>query len=485
MVTVLNKWAFLLLASAAVAVAGCGGSGGGSAGGGAGGGAVANNSFVNLPNTPGLVQMFYLSGQGRAPQPGDLTAVITDIPLRDNNNQIIDDFGTVNVQIGLSTYTTANGNVNVPFSPGDDSRVFPTFDFIVNELQEFTSIGLPPNIITGPNGQVVVNQAFAANFLAEPGRQTILPVFIDDAMIFLDSTNQPVFDAAQFQLVNFDPINNEMLGFFSDYVMFDITNLSTDQKPLLSDGTVANRVYFSGDNIAVSQSGPNGNFEVLTPTSVIGGTFNPPQIQGSTVKPGTYDLVTPDPRDVTGNAKIASLVGIWRDYTDVISNSSTFETIVFPNTAESNLPDLVMFQRNSLGAITNVYFGGMDYGAMTWEAFPIGQVVTGDPSNMISGSITSLLDTAGNPISVVDSTIAEESIRSGTFSLDGAAPAGFNVPANGRFIVFRAPTVGVVPASRTRTAVKSGVTKTTPKATRAFKVIPPSYWLLPSKIRHH
>lgn len=424
---VLRKWAFLISTVAAVAVIGCGGGGGGTSNGSGGGnnGGGGNLSSVNLPAVPGLVSFQYLTGQGRAPN--SLVAKIDDITLTDVDNQIVDDPLTVNLQLGLNVYSNAIGNVDVPVAVGANSRVFNQFELKISTLSD-------GNVTyTGPGGQNAIDTNFDATFLAQTGRQTILPVLLDDQMITVDISGNPVLDTNLFQSSNYDPIANRMLGFYSDYVQFDLSGMATSSKPSLSGGSIANRVYFSGDNIAISEGGSNGVIEVLTPTGIIGGTFTP-KITNPIPAPGTYTLLANDPRDVTNTAKIASLAGIYRSYTEVFANVGTFEAFVFPNTAEDLQPDCVMFTRDGNGNITSFYFGGIDYDQGTVSIFPINQVVTGDSSNEIDGTISAFKDANGNDVGTVATSSVEASVRTGTFTLSNP-PAGF--PATGRFLVFR------------------------------------------------
>ena len=424
---VLRKWAFFISTVAAVAVIGCGGGGGGTSNGSGGGnnGGGGNLTTVNLPAVPGLVSYQYLTGQGRAP--AGLIANIDDITLTDVDNQIVDNALTVNLHLGLDVYSNAIGNIDVPVAVGANSRVFNQFELKINTLDD------NGNIISGPGGQNAIDQIFDATFLAQTGRQTILPVLLDDQMITLDGGGNPFLDLNLFESANYDPVAGRMLGFYSDYVQFDLSSMATSDKPSLSGGSVGNRVYFSGDNIAISEAGNTGVIEVLTPTGIVGGTFTP-KVTNPIPAPGTYTLLANDPRDVTNTAKIASLAGIYRSYTEVFSNLNTFECFVFPNTAEDLQPDCVMFTRDGNGNITSFYFGGIDYEQGTISVFPINQVVTGDSSNEIDGTISAFTDANGNNVGTVATSSVEASVRSGTFSLSGP-PAGF--PTTGRFLVFR------------------------------------------------
>ncbi len=439
----MRKWAFLILTVAAVAVIGCGGSGGGSVGG--PGGPGAHVSSVNLPATPGAVNIQYFTGQGRAL--GDLTALVNNLSLTDSANQIIAPApGSVSLSLLLNGYTSQTALINVPVALGSNSRSFANFDLQVASV----------NGITGPSGANAVDQTFPANFLVETGRLTSFPVYLDDAMITI-SNGQVVFDPALFQASNIDGVANAMVGFFGDFVMFDISNVADIDKPIMSNASLAQKVYFSGDNIALSEMDAPGAFEMLTPFGVQDGQFTAQQ--GGTVAPapGTYVLLVPNPSDLTNTSKVASLQGIYRNFSsvpigsapgplDVIAYPGTFEVIVFPNSAEDTQPDMVMLQRNAIGAITSMYFGGLDYTTSppSFVGYPISQVVSGDVSNEITGTLPELRDSAGAIVNLpTDATalkLAAASVRSGSWTkapVVGPDPWPNSWPTSGRFIVFR------------------------------------------------
>ena len=101
-------------------------------------------------------------------------------------------------------------------------------------------------------------------------------------------------------------------------------------------------------------------------------------------------------------------------------------------------PDLVMVKRNGAGGITAMYFGGVDYSVNPpkWVAYPINQVVSAATSNEISGTLSSLKDSAGLILSDVTTSVSAANIRTGAWShTAGSLPLGW--PSSGRFIVFR------------------------------------------------
>jgi hypothetical protein len=329
--------------------------------------------------------------------------------------------------------------LNVNSATGSSNFTSRNFDNYILDIQNLlieTDTGF--TTISDPSGQPVVRQQFDAAIRAFPGRQTTVPVFLDDAMIRPDDTNSSViFDAAAFRRSNYDPDRNRLESFLGDYVQFDISGVGT--RPALRSGGVATAVYFTGDHIALSRALP-GPFEVLVPEANtvvegLGGRFS------SLAQFGSYALTQVDPSDVNQRAKIVSIQGIWRPYTQVISNMSEtgFEIIAFPDRFDSGLHDLALIRRQS-GRITDFYFGVLNLTNRTnsglppnrFRAWPIRNIVLTNPANLanqINGSVSNLKTKASGGDSA---PVALE----GLYSIAATnRPAGFS--ATGRFIVFR------------------------------------------------
>lgn len=426
----MRKWP-LLLAAAAVVVAGCGGSGSSSTGGGGNTGGTGR-AAVNLPNNPALLQVAFLTGQGRAP--GDPVAEIRRIAFDDTLPEPFESDDQYRVETILNparfpgleqfTYQTVNLNVRVPSVV--DSRFFDTFTLEVNRLliEDENGNAVSP----GQQSPPVVIEEFPAHVRVFQGRHTILPVFLDSASLYWDDFTGVVFDRQLFEDVNLTLDDGVMLSFLSDYVAFDISSVA--DKPLMLTNIPATRVYFSGDGIALStEAGGLRPFEVLGPISSIEGTWAPP----TQITPdfGTYSLMTIDPRDLTQTAKITSLMGIFRPYNAVLRNLGSSEMITFPNSRESADQDMVIIARNASGQITDMYFGVVEFDTMTFSAFPIAQVDDGDASNEVSGTISNVVNVGGD-----DPDREYSGIRSGTYTVtNGSFPSGF--ASSGTFLVFR------------------------------------------------
>jgi hypothetical protein len=248
-------------------------------------------------------------------------------------------------------------------------------------------------------------------------------------MFFDDGSGTVQFNVAEFQLRNLDP-QGFINSFFSDYVAFDISNMPTSERPQLTTGEFATRVYFSGDDTAISAGGQSGKFEVLTldATQPIMGSYGPQNVLQGT--PGTYNLEQVDPTDLSGISRITSIHGIWRDLNTVITGVSDFEMITFPKNADTAEQDLVIVQRSG-GVITGLYFGFVNFDERKFRAYPIKNVVDASAEGELTGTVTGLMTANGS------STVSLDSTRYGQYSFDAGQtlPAGFQ--NTGTFIVFR------------------------------------------------
>jgi hypothetical protein len=264
----------------------------------------------------------------------------------------------------------------------------------------------------------------------------MLPFYVDDA-IFTYSGGAMNFDSNLFQQINqptgtTTPVN----GFISDYVSFDLSGIADANKPTLSTGVVANRVYFSGDNYAISPAGTSGDFEALTldPADPVKGSFGPPGTLpsggGTLSHGGTYSLVKANPVDLTGTLRITALQGIWRDYTTVLSGLSNFFVITLPSSNDNQYQEILFVTRNG-STVTNLYFGYVDYSAMTFRAYPVKDLVTAAIDGELTGTISSLTNSSGV------STNLPSSVRFGNFQFNAGQtlPSGFS--NSGKFTVFR------------------------------------------------
>jgi len=435
------------LAVAAVAVViGCGGGGTSSTppaatttGGNRTGQSVA---VVSMPNTGATLDTAFLSGQGRAA--GDILAHISRVEyLGPNGNAETRLADGINVL--LNGYTANHITLDTPISASQNSETFNQFHLQVDYLEQENPDGSFTSPITGPTG-FAVDELFDSSVTAFPGRTTSLQVYLDDATITLVN-GVPTFNRNLFLQNNTTSGNPNVTGFLSDYVMFDISNDPT--KVTLNDGSTANRIYFSGDRIAISTNAPvspgfitstsQGEFEVFDPVENIIGNYSEsgpasgvttgPPGSGGLKFPGTYTLKAPNPLDLSGTALITSLAGTWRPVGQVISSLGPFEVILLPHTSDSNQQDAVAFTEDSTGHVTSLYYGVADLTADTISLFPLTDLASGATTGEIDGTLSALEDNTSTTVTI------PQSVRQGTYTLKGTLPTGFT--STGRFIVFR------------------------------------------------
>ncbi len=436
---------------------GCSGSGGGGTGTGTGTGNPADSTaFITIPAVPGQLQSVYLTGQGRAQ--GDLVAIMRRVVADDSGGAVQTVLNPYR-RLLLNGYTQQSIVLNVPTTNG---RAFDHYNLEVQELDIDNGDGTFTPVGVGQN-QPFVQTSFTAYFKCFAGRQTSIAVRLDDSM-FPVNNNSYTFDANQFTVANYSVDGNNpprMNGFLSDYVAFDISNVA-NQPPFPDASGNATAFYINGDNFALGTLPPgppdqgDGTpvpFYVLTPIGyVLGSDVGPrtsvdPTSGQSTLIPGTYSLVQPDPRQpLNPSSLITALIGTYKGYSRTIAsvgqNPQGFEIIAFPSSHDDGIDDCVLFNVAS-GVVTNIYFGqlnmtgaaaarrpgshkaGRGAAGGTIVAYPIAQIT--DPSNVanqISGTVTSIDNT--------DVTL----VKSGRYTLGPTnLPALFST--SGKFIVYR------------------------------------------------
>lgn len=464
MVKHLKNWT-LFAATATLGVAGllsgCGGGGstanttGGLSSGGGGNGRLPTVTLNNFAN----VQMVFLSGAGRR-APGDLVAVIQQIQIERTNAQGQQEFAPNTDQlllprlnIQLNGYTLNSRTFNVRLEQGEPGRLYDKFPFEIYSLAQINDQGGLDDL-TSSNPAFVADPPLELSAGLLPGRQTSIQIALDDQTITYDNTNGLVFDRALFETKNYDPFTNSIRGFLSDYFYFDISGMPANLRPVRNNGSLSDAVLFSGDAIGISTGlDTPENFEVLSPQRIEFGTITKTPLPGSDVPYGSYTLQELDPRDLTGTAKIASLQGYWRPYTQVLGNLNTAFMIAFPSSEElfptssgQNQQQVIYVQRNGGGTIIDMYAGTITYDASgptaptggTIKLYPINQLPSGSAENEISGTVSNLVT---QPFNIYDESgqIVPVSyfVRSGDFSLTTIGAATFSLPQSGSFVVLR------------------------------------------------
>jgi hypothetical protein len=408
-----------------------------------------------------------------------MTAVIRRAVLRDDLGEVETILAPERTLL-LNGYTHQIINLAVPTL---NSRFFQNYLLEVKQIR--VDNGSPfPDVFPAGGSEPLVSMEFPASIRALPGRVTSVAVRLDDTMFDVNAADpDDIFQEDIFRAANLveNPVQgvDTLNGFLGDYVMFNLSGMATADRPLLSDGNPAGKVYFSGDFIALSTGGTSGTFEVLTTLGFVNGSFGPvinlPGPGGNKPPFGTYTLLQADPRDDDPSdddfpgpsvAQITALEGTYYNLADVVGNLSSFEMISFPRSQEREVldgegnpilrelsqQDVILIRRNG-NTITNMYFGEIDFGSTLGDpavirAYPIGQVDDGTANNEIEGTVSGFKDINGNPISIniaddAQRALAIQKISSGSFTLQagtdlvfgGPLPSDF--PTAGRFLVFR------------------------------------------------
>ena len=451
----MRKWAFFCVAAAAVII-GCAGGGDSGTGSSATDGSTNTNATaggslrVNIPTPPGFnqppgrLQFGFLTGQGRAI--GDLTLVMERFSVTDEWGEVRQTLST-DAYLALGSYSFQTVSLTVPFN-GQNSRFFESYTLDPTSLNEDTGAGIRSiNCFAIDNGDGTFNRAWPPNPIqiearVFPGRSTLLPIFIDDSMFSVqqDPSAPPgdpcnglvaAFDEDRFLELNQPPIK----GFINDYVEFDLSAMPADQRPIMSTGESAARVFVSGDNYAVSGAGASGNFEVLTlfTTDPVVGTFRVPSQLPGQKTPGTFTLEQLDPTDLFNLRKIVALQGEWKENETVLAGFGTWNMVAFPNSEDGFEQEIVMFKRDGNGDIVDFYYGFLNYDTDIIRMYPVRTLVTGafDPNEETTLTITGQFDRSGIP------TVAPQETRSGTFSVTAQGAFPGDAPSAGSFIVFR------------------------------------------------
>lgn len=452
----MKKWPYLY-AFAAVALAGCAGttvpnSGGG--GGGGGGGVIDGRSVatVSLPaNVAPQLDVYLLPGQGRAL--GDIAAVFNRIYFDDTNGNRAEDTLAPEIALRLNGFNAINRRINTPLAFGENSRRFVNLQLEVQKIridngdgtfQEYTGSGGGP--ILGGNEGLFNNLLSVSTFY---GRTTSLQLRINDAMLNHNGTNR-TWSRQEFIDQNVNPTTGKITGFLSDYLAFDISQVPA--KPQLQSpdaaGEDAQVAYFSGDSIALSQASNPANpsqpkvIEVLTPSSVIDGTFS---YVGNNVNRVVYDLKQGDPSDPGIPPRLlTSLKGYIRPYSEVLANTGGFEFITLPKNVDSSKQDLVIIQRNLTAVnqpIIAMWFGEVDFAANPapkFIAWSIDQVDNASRTNEIIGTLPKAL-LLGPGKTAVDTKQLKwwQNVREGDYTFTTAPPGLPTKYATGRFVCFR------------------------------------------------
>lgn len=435
-------------------IIGCGGGGNGlsttgGATGGATGGSTGNATggsslSVAAPSFQtgaAEVQVQFLSGQGRAA--GDTRAVISRINFVDSSGVAYPSHLADAIYVGLNQYSVNRMPLPLTLAPGQTSQEFAQFELTVNSWDTQTSSGSWASV-GGQNGNYAVDQFYPVTAGAFPGRFEVLPVFLDDSMFTegfdVNSFPYTIFDAnGAFESSNMPNGETTIQAVFGDFVHFNIAGVAgapTFNAASAYAGKTVTDVYFSGDQIAISSGNTQGaDFQILEPNNGYAdgtvGAVNADTGNQMPINALTYNMVVPDPRDITGVARIPAGIGSLRDVSSVTTGLGAFEVMMIPQSGDGNTQTVVAFTKaaGQVSAVTNLYYGTADLNAKTVTLYPIADLTNGTTNGQISGTLSNLIGSGGS------TTTTPSQAYFGSYNLNGSLPTGFT--ASGRFFVFR------------------------------------------------
>jgi hypothetical protein len=444
----------LFVAAGLIALlAGCGGDGtnvgttsgsttGSTTGSTAGGGGRVYPTFSLGSNA--LVQTVFLSGVDRVvPRgrgAGDQIAVIKNVRYQNDSFDVIPSAfqsNTGEVRVQLNGYTLNTKKFGVNFGVGQSSQGYVEYPFEIDQILELQSDNT--TTLLTPSNQVAFQapQPFDVRMRVFPGRVTSASIRLNDAMVsFNQLTGEVDFNSDLFVSENYSPISNGLSASFADYVAFDLSGLDTADRPeMTTTGDPADRVYYSGDGIAMSTGLNNGSlFELLDPVRIQSGKVTTgPILGGNGIAPITgsnlFLLEDEDP----AATRLTSLVGTWKPSTTVVSTTNTEIGICFPNSNETDSvvdgdrEDFVLYKVNGSGDITAFWQGQAFYnedGTGTFRLYPVNTIDDAVVDDPVTGTLSNLV-------------IANGHVRRGDWEIDGTAPGNWPFEDEGTFGVYR------------------------------------------------
>lgn len=408
---------------------------------------------MNLPDVSGLIDVYLLPGQGRAP--GSITAFLHVLRFKSDLGETAEDPQPTDMALKLDGYNAQNRvfpsddfRVSPPFP---SSRTFTNFDLTFADQNPGGSVqgvtvennnGNQVPATTSPSQEVFLNE-FQVTVMR--GRTTAVQFFFNDSMM-VDNGGFFSLDRTAFIDQNRNPEINKIRGFFSDYLQFDISNVANRPSmpsPLQfpPQESHANMVFFSGDSYAIGDkdargvNGSNGLFVYLTPSSFFEGFYRP---QDPTTLVKSYELKQADPTDINLNPRlITALKGTYHNYTEYLSNLHPVEFILMPKSGDGSKQDIVIIKRTG-DNITDMWFGTANYavsGGATFKVYPIKNLYPASTAGEITGTLPSsdMIDASGSGIATTGANWWQN-VRGGTYKFN-TVPSGLT--KTGDFLVFR------------------------------------------------
>lgn len=428
----------LLGASLVVVLVGCGGNG-------SSGGVVPppvdrtrSRPSVTLGTTASM-QTVFLSGSTRSRGPSQV-AGITQVRFQNGVNDSIpsaDSTGSSEVRVRLDGYTINNFTYPVDLN-GASSRSFAQYPLEIRTMYEVVGTRLQP--LTPPSQVAYVPPTpFDTNIRLFPGRVSAVTLRVSDQMIaFSNAQNRVVFNTDQFIGANYDSVTRAINSSFNDYVAFDISGIASGERPTLLGGAgQADRVYYSGDGIAMSQGlGDTSEFQLIEPVEIRGGQVSTGPLIGPTGQQtqaaNVFVLDDTDP----SNTKVTSLVGSWKSWHRTISPTDTVSAIAFPSSRETNDAGDIEEQqfvmiRTSGTTVTAMWQGQVFYNtsgnprAGTFRLFPISTIDDAIPTGEVTGTVSNLV------------LSADGFVKAGDWDVTGTTPGNWPFARLGGFTVYR------------------------------------------------
>lgn len=424
-----SKW--IAAAGVAAVMVGCSGDGGGGGVVIPPGGTSRSVPLINL-GTNSTVSVVYLSGQDRRSRAvGSQIADIQTIQLQNGPSDFVpgsEQITSSTLSVQLDGYTINQRDISIPMA-GQTEKNLTEYPLVIDQLREVTDSSGSTVLRSAP-GTFAYETPFPFDVRVKvlPGRQTSLQVRLDDLTVQWLPGQNVVFDEDRFTNLNYDPVSRSIKGFLSDYLSFDISGVASGERPNVdSTGNPAERIYFSGDGIAISEGlGVGSVFELLDPIAIKSGTV----IEGATIAgkkaANTYKL---DETDPGLNLKTA-LLGTWKNYSDIVTPTDTVSMISLPGSEEDDRETLVLFRRNSAGRISGMWHGYVDYSTTDlttgiFRLFPISTLASGQSSgDEVAGTVSGVVRSNGVVIRA-------------NWDATGTIPGSFSFPTSGAYAVVR------------------------------------------------
>ncbi|MFW5697698.1 MAG: hypothetical protein ACOCX1_03975 [Fimbriimonadaceae bacterium] len=460
------------LVTAAVLIAGCGGSSSSPSSDVPGGG-VADRDIpeVMFGDTDATVELTFLSGPGRRAGIAQ-SAVFRSLRVQNSVTDFVPLPNQINAQgitTQLDSYT--NNSLSFPIEFTSEAK-YDRFTQLPLELSElFTQItGERVTLVSTPVALSPAGseQAFNLDLTAFPGRRSGVQIKLDNTMLFFDSNTGLQWDPALFVSENYDSGENAILSRLSDMVAFDLTTLPEASRPTLISGSPAEMILLSGDKVALSAGfGSVDSFNVMEPVQQDLGTIRQPTILDTNARPtqGTYSLMEPDPTVINDTALTINLQGTWvpfsldrEDYSSAqgaaLPQSSfgtfysqlatmrnfddEFNMLVFPNSRQSLTMDAIVFAVDN-GQLVDFFKGTVtlapDRQSGSVTMYPVSQVGVASKTGAVTGTLSDIVldrhilrDEKGNI------TEQDDVLSAGAVSFSGSLG---QLPTSGTFIVYR------------------------------------------------